>query len=301
MNSMLVKAHRIAGLLHGFSRPAFVLATLMIAGCALAKVPEEGDAILPNPSLLHESALSPNALSPNALSPNALSADALRPIGLAAHALSPDALGADALVPLGDAHTVGTLARSLLAFTVGCALTPAQSFALSWTDDQSTLHTVTYRGMLGLAPSWADGPLDVAGQRWVSACLAARTNRYGATVMLSLRGAHDTLASTEPAELAAYPHLEGAFWGNIFSATPALYACFTEANIANSRAHLRDCAAGKQEGTAAAVTPCGHIAILGPCASACAELDVDGGYYEGCDDPAVPSGSPMEAITSALP
>ena len=196
---------------------------------------------------------------------------------------------------------MGELSRQLLKFTVGCALTPEQSFTLDWTGEMGEPRTERYVGILGLAPSWVSGPLDTAGQRWVSACLAARTNRYGVTVMLSLRGNTAPLGPLTEEESTAYPHVEGAFWGNLFSATPYLHACYTKANADNSRAQSRDCAAGQVGSGATGAVECANIAIVGECSDLCTWFTKSGGFYSSCVDPTAPDGAAAQMITSALP
>jgi hypothetical protein len=120
-------------------------------------------------------------------------------------------------------------------------------------------------------------------QKLVSACLAARTNYFGISVHISLRGAADALEdNTTAAELAAYPYVEGAFWGNLFTSSPALYSCYDPANVAHSRADDRCCATGSLED--GQVEPCGMIALTGSCEDACWKLSAHGQYYLGCGE-----------------
>ncbi len=267
---------------------AIALAALAIAGCTSDRNQEEEEDIVIDsqrgdllPQSVSANGLSPNGLSPNGLSPSALSAS------VAAQIAAPDA--------------VGDSSRRLLKFTVGCALKSTQSFAFQWTDTLGAVHSETYVGLLGLAPSWATGPLDKAGQHWVSACLAARANRYEATVTLSLRGNVASLKKLTDAESMAYPHVEGAFWGNLFSATPYLHACHDSANAANSRARLRDCAVGQGNDTSGAVVPCANIEIVGECDDLCGGFNGAGSFYSGCQDPTAPDSGSVHMITSALP
>ena len=52
-------------------------------------------------------------------------------------------------------------------------------------DSTGVVHNESLPGLVGLAPGWATGPLDTAGQEWVTSCMAARLNAYGVSVMLS--------------------------------------------------------------------------------------------------------------------
>jgi hypothetical protein len=74
---------------------------------------------------------------------------------------------------------------------------------------------------------WGSGKCDESCQRWVSACVLARTNAYGVHVPISIRApstapqaVKDALEVT-PAERLDFSLLEGAFYGNIFQTTPA--------------------------------------------------------------------------------
>jgi hypothetical protein len=269
-----------------------VLAALLpVTGCAAVVGEEEGDeagSVMSN-ELIGRNALSSNALSSNALSSNALSSNAL-----SSNALAPGALAA--IEAPGEA---GNLNRLFLRYAVGCALSAAQSFSFSWTDSHGTARNETYHGELGIAPEWGAGPLSAAGQQLVSACLAARTNWYGIQVILSLRSSEDPLTvPAGSAELTTYPDVEGVFWGNVFSTTPYLRACYNQATVANSRRAHRDCAAGhlKEDGS---TEECGMIEIVGPCQDHCAALDGDTQHHPSCTDP--DHGATPYVITTALP
>jgi hypothetical protein len=83
------------------------------------------------------------------------------------------------------------------------------------------------------------GQCDESCQRWVSACLLARTNAYGVHVQISIRAPADPPPNATPgrqlqfaavraalapdptsSELADYTNREGAYYGNIFATTP---------------------------------------------------------------------------------
>ncbi|WP_437995676.1 hypothetical protein WMF26_31150 [Sorangium sp. So ce185] len=261
---------------------------------------EESAAVADNGILAN--ALSPNALSPNGVIPNALSPNALSP-----NALSPNALAPKALTSIRNPELGGALSRELVRYVVSCALRPDQSFAFSWTDSIGVVHPETYRGELGIADWWMYGPLtDPFYQRWLTACLASRMNWYGKSVRISLRGMTTALGSSS-SERSAYTVREGAFWGNVFSSTPYLHACYSPAGVTRARAMERDCAAGhlSVDPVTGATTaqPCGTLAIVGSCDAVCNQVNADGGYYTGClDQPVVsPSARTSSVITSFLP
>ena len=93
----------------------------------------------------------------------------------------------------------------------------------------------------------------------------------------------------------------GAFWGNVFSATPYLNSCYRACTVNESRVQLRDCAAGHLQNNT--LGECGMIQIVGSCAAACTNHDASSRYYPSCVDHAEIRGSTaMTAyvITSVL-
>lgn len=231
-------------------------------------------------ALLNHNALNPNALNPNALNPNALDPNALDLGALARNRLH----GASILSAISAPGEVGAMSRQLLQYIVSCALSPSQSIRVSWRDAQGVLHEESYSGHLGLATSWSREPLSASREQWISACVASRANLAGVSVLISSRGAHAALRYPDRYEVEAYPHEEGAFWGNLFSDPPRLYACYNAHNVENSRALERDCAAGHVDEEDGGVTECPNIHIVGPCHLRCAELDGPGEYRKRCRD-----------------
>jgi hypothetical protein len=249
-------------------------ASSLLFASACVGVPEDEDPPLGEARAAFECA---NALNANALNANALYAKALN-----ANGLDPAHLGGAAAAALTDPGPAGDLSRQLLKYTVSCALSRFQSVRLSWTDAAGAPHDDAYPGLLGLAPLWQWWPPTVAQQEWVSACLASRVNWYGVPVTISSRGPTRAL-STSSQELGAYPELEGAFWGNLFSAVPHLRACHDPAHDASSRAHLRDCAAGHLDAQGNLVA-CGMVQLVGACADVCDPPAPGSTYYPGCSD-----------------
>jgi hypothetical protein len=227
-----------------------------------------------------------NSMMPNGIYPNMLSPLALVPSDLAAGALTPAAMAPAALESITDPDEAGDVSRMFLRYAVGCALTSQQSFSFSWTDSKRALHAESYPGLIGLAPSWATAPLDAPGQRWVSACIAARTNYYGVSVNISARGFHDAIKQSGILEKLTFPKEEGVFWGNLFSSKPFVRSCHYAPNVDHSRALLRECAAGHVG--AGGVESCGMIARVGSCDSMCDSLDPGNLFHARCAiDPAV--------------
>ncbi|WP_437645617.1 hypothetical protein [Sorangium sp. So ce362] len=262
----------------------------MATGCIAPELALEADGEAANVDSSADALVSGNALSYNALSYNALSYNALSYNALSYNTLRPAAASA-----LQDSGIGGDLFRMLVKYTVSCALDASQAFRFSWTDVAGTTHDEVYHGELGLADEWRRGPLHAAGKQIVSACLAARTNRYGASVVISMRSHEKPLRhEVDRDEREAYPHVEGAFWGDLFAETPYLRACYNEANVEASRAARRDCAAGSGD----EAEPCGMIEIVGSCQDHCSKLHPPGQYYKDCDDP--DSDKTRYVITTAL-
>jgi hypothetical protein len=241
-----------------------------------------------------------NALNLNALNLNALNLNALNLNALNLNALNLNALDSTALSSIEDPSASGDLARQALRYMVGCALDTTQSFSFTWTDDQGMLRSETYWGTLGLATTWANSPLNPVEQQWVSACLAARVNWYGVSVMISSRGAHSALNKSQTSEITQYPKNEGAFWGNLFGAAPHVYACHYSPNTTYSRLKMRDCAAGHVDPDGS-ITECGVIEIVGACETYCSGIDPNNYHYKSCASVPTFDDATTRAITVYLP
>jgi hypothetical protein len=182
------------------------------AGCLSAPEDETAE----TSASQEDSISSTNRLSLNRLSLNRMSLN-----GLSSGALSQDGEG------LVESELVADEAgRELLTYMVRCALMADQE--LSATHEGVTY---TWKGLIGLAPSWLMSPLDSKrSQRWVSACLLAHVNGYGIEVPISLRGLHHALRASKE-EKATFTAQEAAFFGNVFDAgddelgDPAFYSC----------------------------------------------------------------------------
>jgi hypothetical protein len=155
----------------------------------------------------------------------------------AAHDAADPARAEPRRVALADARMASTEgARNTLKYMANCAL-----------DAQTVLSAehegVTYEfpGGVGLAPQWHKRPMTEEEQRWVSACMLARTNRFGARVEISMRAPFpsnlDFLDKPQP-EDAAFEQEEGSFFGNLFAEQPVGYVC-GPAHDAAARARIQ--------------------------------------------------------------
>lgn len=104
-------------------------------------------------------------------------------------------------------------AREFMDYLVSCALEDGDS--VSWSGGGLS---ETWEGALGLCPEWGWSAPGQECQELVSACLLARTNAYGQSVEISLRGQYidNTPLPLEPTETVDYPWQEGGFFGNVF-------------------------------------------------------------------------------------
>src|SRR5436190_8311601 len=128
----------------------------------------------------------------------------------------------------------------VLQYIYECAMRPDQRAEITVADGSK----ITLVGRIGLAPSWGNpgGTCDVSCQRWVSACVLARTNAYGVKVDISMRAPANAPEPIRTAlevktdeERYGYTLREGAFYGNLFASTvdtagiavnaPTFYAC----------------------------------------------------------------------------
>jgi hypothetical protein len=227
---------------------AIAAASLTLAGCSSA--PEEVGEQL---GTAQEDAITLNAITLNAITLNAITLNA---ITLNAITLNAITLNAITLNGLKDPTT-----REVFTYVVSCAL-PA-STTLEIPVDGTTY---SFPGQLGLAPEWGEpgGHCDEMCQQWVSACVLARVDYLGVPRPISVRGDNPGLAVT-PAEEAAYPEREAAYYGNIFSSPQKFYACLSPGQTEDTRV----CGPSIQD--------CG-IDVLGSCSDFCLPPTPDGAF-----------------------
>lgn len=166
----------------------------------------------------------------------------------------------------------GAKSVQLSSYLAGCALGEGESVTLSVAG-----RTRTFEGRFGLATSWWSRAASLEEERWVTACLLARTNLFGRKVFVAMRGAHPNLrsAAESPDEHTVQ---EGAFYGNLFAEPPTTYACRGDhpPGSSDALAH-RVCA--ERDGSASR-TRCGFV-DMGRCSDVC-ELEASSGYYRRC-------------------
>jgi hypothetical protein len=185
-----------------------------------------------------------------------------------------DAAISAATVPLSQTWSADLLSttggRELLRYLVMCALPSGEALTV-----QIGTTTRIFIGDVGLAPSWISQPLDADQQRWISACLLARSNALGISVLISILGPDPQLASSSQ-ESQDFPVEEGAFYGDIFSAHPEMFACRGSGSADAGGMLYRHCTVA--EPAQSGRTLCG-FSFVGSCAEACSD---NGEVYSGC-------------------
>jgi hypothetical protein len=133
-----------------------------------------------------------------------------------------------------------------LRYLVECALPAGVTVQLRYRGVLETLGT----GILALGPGLQTGIMPMAEQEKVTGCLLARVNAHGIPVSIDLFGPMAGLSTATSSEVAAYPVAEGAFFGNVFLATPQAYACSMGSLL--TRPEFRACSS----------TTCGVLRVL---------------------------------------
>jgi hypothetical protein len=176
------------------------------------------------------------------------------------------ALGQDKHFSLADARLAATpQARQWLKYLVSCALNADQVLLARQGDEHHE-----FPGGIGLAPEWRSRGMTLQEQRWVSACLLARTNHFGATVKISLRAPFtspvEALHTPQPGD-ERYPIEEGTFFGNLFSSSREAYVCGPRHDAAMRaliEAQKRVCALPLASDAGSGETACAMVHV-GPC------------------------------------
>ncbi len=151
--------------------------------------------------------------------------------------------------------------RQMLKYLASCALRADQVLTA-----EHQGQPIEFPGSLGLAPEWHQRPMSGQEQRWMSACLLARTNHFGVPVQLSMRSDFPSNAPSlqeVTEEDAPYTLEEATFFGNLFASKPTGYVCGPTHNAeqrARFEAKKRICALPNAHG----ISICGMVHV-GPC------------------------------------
>jgi hypothetical protein len=234
-----------------------IVAGLALAGCG---APPADEAVGIESALTAANGISLNGISLNGISLNGVSFNGVSLNGVSLNGVSLNGLVQNGVSLNGislngvSLNGVGNLTdpnvESFMSYLVGCALRDGDS--VTYTDKGQSF---TFAGDLGMAPEWKDHACGGSCQRWISACLLARTNAKGEHVRISMRGDNDGLA-LDPGELLQYRSFEGAYYGNLFTREQPIFACYP----ANQPQLLRVC------GPSLSDCP---MRVVGPCPQAC--------------------------------
>ncbi|ATB33545.1 hypothetical protein [Melittangium boletus] len=205
----------------------------------------------------------------NGLAFNGLAFNGLAFNGLAFNGLAFNGLNHKDFVSWFNKHPEES--DTFMKYLVRCAV-PAGQHRTYW--DGRRAHI--WNGHLGLAPAWVSGsPATREEQQAVSACLGALTNKYGLSVLVSLRGTTAAGASipVTSGEQADHTLREGCFFGNLFNGE-GLFVGNDSDLFSSTQSSLRACAlmGGK------ACPPLKHI---GSCHAVC-QPDATGSAFSRC-------------------
>ncbi len=188
--------------------------------------------------------------------------------------------------------------REVFASIVSCALPQSATVF-------ATINGVSFEfpGDIGLAPQWQFAPLDLVGQRWVSACLLARGNIVNLALVMSYRGPNPTL-QVDDGEREDWIQEEGAFYGNIF-VSPAEpiqgFACRGRDKALGGTVTLDHRKCANPDPARPGFTECGFV-FAGDCGSFAANpvcgAFSSNGFYQRCR--AAPNGEAFEQVITVF-
>jgi hypothetical protein len=236
---------------------------------------------LPDESTTSANVLSANRIGANRIGANRIGANRLPASRLATTQLSTGQLAV-------NMQTAGKIletaeSREVFSLIVSCAMPPGLTLSATVGED-----TFLFPGEMGLALGWLLGPLDLAGQGWVSACMLARINANDIAFPISMRGPNPSLGMA-PGEREIWSIEEGAFFGNLFGPLDQdiqWYACRGAGQASGEFGGLtqRDCA--EPDPDAPGLTQCGFN-FVGDCGTfattpACEQFSGAGTFYARC-------------------
>ena len=163
--------------------------------------------------------------------------------------------------------------RDQFAYLYSCAESVGRSLTVS-----ANGTSYTFAGGLGLAPEWTTSFLASYKYKLMTACMLARTNYRGITVQISMR---NLKIPTALSEVTNFGVLEGAFWGDAFTAGGSLRACPSPAKLAGAKTStlpLRECTVSKDGVT----TKC-SFGYAGECSKVCVSDLTNALGYSGCE------------------
>jgi len=224
------------------TKHVLILAVLLIAACELAP-----DLSTQRAAVLTASRMDPRIVRAQRENAHVLAAGRITGAAAATMASTPDG-------------------SEYLSNLVACALPSWQTVTVSGID---------YTGELGLAPTWAYGPLLASGRGWVSGCVLARMSGTAVALPISIRGPRPALDAS-PDERTTWSAEEGAFFGDLFTAPCTNLAWFACRGVDPATAD-RTCTLPDPDRPG--LTLCG-LSYAGMCSGVCDRSD---GIYRDCD------------------
>lgn len=215
---------------------------------------------------------------------NQLSAAALNSAKYAASAIGGSGLSSNSSSIRALVNTAN--GRAVMAVVVSCAL--PSSASVSATDLSGTSYS--YQGSMNLAPNWQNNVPSTADKRWTTACILARTNVYNINHTLSLRNDLNINLQASMMEKSQYATAEAGFYGNLFQAAPALYACASQIWVPSGNPALEGSRACSKSSNGT-TTNCG-FSYTWLCGAALS------GHPAACSDKTAPYGSCSVSGTS---
>jgi hypothetical protein len=221
------------------------------------------------PSQVTQAIEDDNGLTPNGLAFNGLAFNGLAFNGLAFNGLAFNGLSSPLFASWFRQHP--SESNLFMKYLVRCAVPVGQtrSYKVGST-------TYVWPGSLGLAPGWSNGAAaTLEEQQVVSACLAALTNKYGRSVLLSVQGtsAKGLRIPTTSGEMLEFPLREACFFGNLFNGA-GLFVGNDQGMLGANQASLRACALMGR-------TECEPLVHVGSCHEVC-QQDATGTYFSRC-------------------
>jgi hypothetical protein len=270
-----------SSLLHAV--PRLVIASLLLASCAQAPT---------------ESRASTNVITGDRLDADKIVSNRVNATALISHPL------ADAQLRVNSSATAlfsTPEGIELFSFIAACALPSA--VMLTATIDGNEFQ---FFGDIGLTPQWLSIPLNLTGQRWVSACVFARVNGHQVIVPLSARGPNPALNANAD-ERASFTLEEGAFYGNMFvPSNQAIqwFACRGRDQAASDGGILADRDCTEPDPAKPSVTRCG-FAYAGSCGSfgadqACESFSTAGTFYRRCHTAPIQPGPSFDVFEEVI-
>jgi hypothetical protein len=178
--------------------PYLIFASFLGSGCT--------DAL--EVSSIDQGVLEGNRIASNRIASNQLTLNRIASNRIASNRIASNSFRLNQ--PITDDLLATADGRELLLYIVQCALPSDVTLKGIYAGVE-----YTFKGDIGLASRWIHRTIRTREQRWVSACLIARVNKFEIPVPISIRGPKDDLTLTAE-EAEQFSVQEGAFYGNVF-------------------------------------------------------------------------------------